>query len=77
MRNLRKRALPSESLFLLKNKSMNGDNVIDDNFRKSSIDAQLENICKLLDGEVKHYICCDRTTEHRKIVIEYKHQKKD
>ena len=51
--------------------------MIDDNFRKSSVDAQLENICKLLDGEAKHYICCDRTTEHRKIVIEYKHQKKD
>ncbi len=77
MRNLRKRDLPSESLFPLKNKSMNGDNVIDDNFRKFAVDKQLDNICKILGGEAKHYICCDRTTEHRKIVIEYKHQKKD
>ena len=77
MRNLRKRALPSESLFPLKNKSMNGDNVIDDNFKKFAVDKQLDNICEILDGKVKHFTCCDRTTEHRKIVIEYKHQKKD
>jgi len=36
----------------------------------------VENIEKLLGGEAKHYICCDRTTTHEKIVIEYNHQKK-
>jgi hypothetical protein len=55
---------------------MNGGNVIDDNFKKFAVDKQLDNICEILGGEVKHYICCDRTTQHRKIVIEYNHIKK-
>jgi len=33
----------------------------------------LEKVAELLDGDVKHYICCDRTTQHEKIVIEYNH----
>ena len=33
----------------------------------------LEKVAELLDGEIKHYTCCDRTTEYEKIVIEYNH----
>ena len=33
----------------------------------------LEKVAELLDSDVKHYICCDRTTQHDKIVIEYNH----
>ena len=33
----------------------------------------LDKIAELLDGDVKHYICCDRTRQHEKIVIEYNH----
>ena len=55
---------------------MIGGNVIDDDFRKWNVETQLDNICKILGGEAKHYICCDRTTEHEKIVIEYNHKKK-
>ena len=59
------------------NTLMNGGNVIDDNFRESSVRAQLDNICKLLGGEVTYHTCCDRTTEHKKIVIEYDHRNKE
>ena len=37
----------------------------------------VENIEKLLDGKAHYYTCCDRTTEHKKIVIEYNHQPKE
>ena len=50
---------------------MIGGNVIDDNFKKIIVEKQLDNICQILDGEVKYYTCCDRTDEHQKIVIEY------
>ena len=76
MRNLRRKVLLSESLFQHKNKLMNGGNVIDDNFKKFAVDKQLDNICEILGGEVKHFTCCDRTTEHQKIVIEYNHKQK-
>ena len=33
----------------------------------------LEKVAELLDSDVKRYICCDRTTQHDKIVIEYNH----
>jgi hypothetical protein len=36
----------------------------------------VEKIEELLDGKAHYFICCDRTTEHEKIVIEYNHQKK-
>ena len=55
---------------------MTGGNVIDENFKKITVEKQLDNICQILGGEVKHYTCCDRTTEHQKIVIEYNHKKK-
>ena len=32
---------------------------------------------ELLGGEVKYMVCTDRTTEHRKVVIEWDHQEKE
>ena len=55
---------------------MIGGNVIDDNFKKITVEKQLDNICQILGGEVKYYTCCDRVNEHQKIVIEYNHKKK-
>jgi len=40
---------------------------------KSIADNLIKSVVELLDGDVKHYICCDRTTQHEKIVIEYNH----
>jgi hypothetical protein len=37
---------------------------------------QIENICKLLGGEVQHYQCSDLHSEHKKIVIIYDKKKK-
>jgi hypothetical protein len=37
----------------------------------------MEQVAELLGSELKHYTCCDRTTEHEKFVIEYGHQQKD
>ncbi len=53
-----------------------GGNVIDENFKKFAVDKQLDNISKILGGEVKHYYVSDRTSQHEKIVIEYNHTKK-
>ena len=50
--------------------------MIDDNFRKITVEKQLDNICQILGGEVKHYIVADRKSSHNKIVIEYNHTKK-
>ena len=55
----------------------NGGDVIDDNFRKVTVDKQIDNICQILGAEAKHYYCSDRTTKHEKIVIEYNHQPKE
>ena len=54
-----------------------GGDVIDDNFRKITVEKQLDNICEILGGKVHHFTCCDRTTEHNKIVIEYNHKPKE
>ena len=40
---------------------------------KSIADNLIKSVAELLDGDVKHYTCCDRTTQHEKIVIEYNH----
>ena len=37
----------------------------------------LKSVGQLLNAEVKHYICLDRTTQHEKIVIEYNHSNKN
>ena len=39
-------------------------------------DNLIEQVAELLGGTAKHFTCCDRTTEHEKIVIEYNHQPK-
>ena len=44
---------------------------------KSIADNLVKSVAELLDADVKHYICSDRTTFHEKIVIEYNHSKKD
>ena len=49
---------------------------MDEGFKKFNSEWQLKNVAKLLDGELKHYICTDKTTSHEKIVIEYNHKKK-
>ena len=33
----------------------------------------VDNLENLLNAKVRHYICVDRTSSHRKIVIEYDH----
>ena len=33
----------------------------------------LEKVSELLDAEVKYILCCDKKTQHKKIVIEYDH----
>ena len=45
-------------------------------FTKFITQLQLDNLCKILDGELKHYTCSDRTTTHEKYVIEFNHKKK-
>ena len=39
-------------------------------------DNLVEKIEELLGAKVTYVTCCDRTTEHQKIVIEYNHKKK-
>ena len=36
----------------------------------------IQNLVTLLGGEAHHYIVADKKSSHRKIVIEYDHQKK-
>lgn len=55
---------------------MTGGSVIDDDFRKFAVKTQLDNVCKILGGEAKHYYVSDRTTKHEKIVIEFNHTSK-
>lgn len=72
MKNLRRKALLSESLSLHKNKLMTGSKETKLNIAKNLV----EKIEELLDGKATYQICCDRTTQHEKIVIEYNHTKK-
>ena len=37
----------------------------------------LKSVGQLLNAEVKHYTCSDKTTQHEKYVIEYNHSRKD
>lgn len=41
------------------------------------IHTELDTIAEELGGKINRYICSDRTTFHRKIVIEYDHSNKD
>jgi hypothetical protein len=49
---------------------------MDEGFKKFAVDTQLHNVCNILGGELKHYICTNKTTTHQKIVIEYNHENK-
>ncbi len=54
---------------------MIGGNVTD--VTKLNIAKNLvEKIEELLDGKAHYVECCDRTTQHNKIVIEYNHTNK-
>ena len=48
---------------------MTGDNVTKLNIAKNLV----EKIEELLDGEAAYYVCSDKKTQHKKIVIEYDH----
>lgn len=50
---------------------------IDDDFRKFAVKTQLDNVCKILGGEAKHYTCSDRSVTHKRIVIDYDHTPKE
>jgi len=45
--------------------------VTKDGKRMSDTEQLLAIIARQLGGTLKHYECCDRTTEHKKYVIEY------
>jgi len=69
MKSLRKRVLPSESLFLRKKKLMSGKKVTELNI----VNNLVEKIAELLDAEVQHSLLVDhKGTEKRKISITYK-----
>jgi len=36
----------------------------------------LDQVALLLEGDVKFYVCCDKTSTSKKIVVEYGHEKK-
>lgn len=40
------------------------------------VQTQLDNVAKILDGKLSHYIVSDKTTTHKKYVIEYEHNHK-
>ena len=54
--------------------------MIKGDWQKYANENIVENLVKkieeLLGGTAKHFTCCDRTTEHEKIVIEYNHKSK-
>tara|TARA_Y100000310_G_scaffold35044_1_gene33156 strand:- start:203 stop:415 length:213 start_codon:yes stop_codon:yes gene_type:complete len=69
MKSLRRRVLPSESLFLRKKKLMSGKKVTELNI----VNNLVEKIAELLDAEVQHSLLVDhKGTEKRKISITYK-----
>ena len=73
-------------MFPLKKKLMLGGNMSDvraENEEKWRIATNkqiannlVEKIEELLDGKATYLICCDRTTQHEKIVIEFNHKNK-
>lgn len=62
----------SESLSQHKNRLMNGNKETKLNIAKNLV----EKIEELLDGKATYHICCDKKTQHEKIVIEYNHAEK-
>ena len=43
----------------------------------TEIEKQLEKIAEELGGKLHYYICSDKYTKHRKIVIEYEFTRKE
>ena len=41
------------------------------------VQTQLDNITKILGGKLSHYTVTDKTTIHKKYVIEYEHNHKN
>ena len=72
MRSLKKKVLPSELLFQLKNRLMTGNKETKLNIAKNLV----EKIEDLFGGKAHYVECCDRTTQHKKIVIEFNHENK-
>ena len=71
MKSLKKKDLPSESLFLLKKRLMTGDNVTKLNITKNLV----EKIAELLNAEVHYsYLLNHKGEEKRKISIIYKEE---
>ena len=66
------KAWHSELLSPLKKRLMTGSKETKLNIAKNLV----EKIEELLDGKAHYVECCDRTTQHNKIVIEYNHTKK-
>lgn len=52
----------------------------EDNWKKATnkviADNLVQNLEKLLNGKATYIECCDKTTTHKKIVIEYDHERK-
>ena len=59
---------------------MNNEPMIKGDWRKATneqiVSNLVEKIEELLDGKAHYFECSDRTTHHKKIVIEYNHTKK-
>ena len=49
---------------------------LEEETNKVIADDLVKSIEKLLCGTARYYTCCDKNTEHKKIVIEYNHTKK-
>ena len=53
------------------------DQVTNKVINESIAKSLLSQAGELLGGEVKYMVCCDNHTQHRKVVIEWDHQKKE
>jgi hypothetical protein len=68
----------SQSEFQLRKRLTNGSNggSMTEETNRVIADNLVKNIEQLLDGTARYYTCCDKNTEHKKIVIEYNHKQK-
>ena len=68
----------SQSEFQLRKRLTHGDNggSMTEETNRVIADNLVKNIEQLLDGTARYYTCCDKNTEHKKIVIEYNHKQK-
>ena len=74
MKNLRRKALLSESMFLLKNKLTSGWRRAMD--EKKIPWSKLHEIAESLGGKLSHITCVDHTgRNYKRIVIEYEENK--